>query len=64
MSDANKTQPLSSPRGSDGFRSGGTSMAPENAGHGKHRGPVSSHDGEETPSGRHRKPVEETGAAR
>ncbi|MEV8591710.1 hypothetical protein ACIHFC_10055 [Streptomyces sp. NPDC052013] len=29
------------------------------AGHGKHRGPVSTHDAETTPRGRHRRPVEE-----
>ncbi|MER6676077.1 hypothetical protein [Streptomyces sp. NPDC000983] len=31
----------------------------ENAGHGRHRGPVSSQEGEAAPQGRHRKPVEQ-----
>ncbi|MFH9857986.1 hypothetical protein [Streptomyces sp. NPDC017202] len=31
----------------------------EGTGHGRHRGPVSSHDGESAPLGRHRKPAEE-----
>ncbi|MGW0757208.1 hypothetical protein ACWD1Y_12070 [Streptomyces sp. NPDC002814] len=31
----------------------------ESAGRGKHRGPVSSHEGEAAPRGRHRKPVEQ-----
>lgn len=30
----------------------------EMAGHGRHRGPVSSHDGDQAPHGRHRKPAE------
>jgi hypothetical protein len=29
-------------------------------GHGKHRGPVSGHDDEATPQGRHRKPSDQT----
>ncbi|MES5821492.1 hypothetical protein [Streptomyces sp. RG80] len=29
----------------------------ESAGHGRHRGSVSAHDGETAPRGRHRKPV-------
>ncbi|WP_179332392.1 hypothetical protein [Streptomyces sp. Tue6028] len=29
-------------------------------GHGRHRGPVSGHDDEATPQGRHRKPSEQT----
>ncbi|MFI8187770.1 hypothetical protein ACIF8T_03005 [Streptomyces sp. NPDC085946] len=29
------------------------------AGHGRHRGPVSTRDGETAPRGRHRKPVQE-----
>ncbi|MBD0837294.1 MULTISPECIES: hypothetical protein [unclassified Streptomyces] len=37
--------------------------AQEHAGHGRHRGPVSSHDGEGAPRGRHRKPVEQTETA-
>ncbi|PAZ13113.1 hypothetical protein CLM62_26085 [Streptomyces sp. SA15] len=35
----------------------------EDAGHGRHRGPVSDHDSGTAPRGRHRKPVEETEAA-
>ncbi|MER6981123.1 hypothetical protein [Streptomyces carpinensis] len=46
MSDASTTQPH-------------TAETPDTEGHGKHRGPVSSHDGETAPSGRHRKPVQE-----
>lgn len=34
-----------------------------NAGHGRHRGPVSDHDSETAPRGRHRKPVEDDEAA-
>ncbi|MEW2163804.1 hypothetical protein AB0912_12520 [Streptomyces sp. NPDC007084] len=30
-------------------------------GHGKHRGPVSGHDAEATPQGRHRKPSGQSG---
>ncbi|MFH0175518.1 hypothetical protein [Streptomyces cacaoi] len=30
----------------------------ETAGHGRHRGPVSSQDGDSAPHGRHRKPAE------
>ncbi|GAA4048932.1 hypothetical protein GCM10022233_18980 [Streptomyces shaanxiensis] len=33
------------------------------SGHGRHRGPVSAHDSETAPRGRHRKPVEETETA-
>ncbi|MFJ8105606.1 hypothetical protein [Streptomyces sp. NPDC096132] len=50
MSDASTTQPLSAD-------------AQETAGHGRHRGPVSSHEGEATPSGRHRKPAEDRAEA-
>ncbi|GHE77793.1 hypothetical protein ACWDSD_10640 [Streptomyces spiralis] len=46
MSDASTTQPLST-------------EAARSEGHGKHRGQVSSHDGETAPSGRHRKPAQE-----
>ncbi|WAZ21365.1 hypothetical protein STRCI_002530 [Streptomyces cinnabarinus] len=35
----------------------------ETAGHGRHRGPVSSHEGEAAPRGRHRKPMERTETA-
>ncbi|MFC5219167.1 hypothetical protein [Streptomyces coerulescens] len=35
----------------------------KDAGHGRHRGPVSAQDGETAPRGRHRKPVEETETA-
>ena len=42
MSNASTTQPLDI-------------EAHQAPGHGKHRGPVSSHDGEAAPSGRHRK---------
>jgi hypothetical protein len=35
----------------------------ESTGHGKHRGPVSDHDGDRTPHGRHRKPVEQAESA-
>ncbi|WP_202424820.1 hypothetical protein [Streptomyces sp. HUCO-GS316] len=51
MSDASTMQPLST-------------EAQEQSGHGRHRGPVSVHDGETAPRGRHRKPsVEEAEAA-
>ncbi|MEU6405948.1 hypothetical protein [Streptomyces sp. NPDC046985] len=36
-----------------------TAGAPQDPGHGKHRGPVSSQDNGPAPSGRHRRPVEE-----
>ncbi|MFE9168187.1 hypothetical protein [Streptomyces kebangsaanensis] len=53
MSDASTTQPFEA-----------TDQAAQSApGHGRHRGPVSSHDGEAAPSGRHRKPTGETEAA-
>ncbi|WP_196218130.1 hypothetical protein [Streptomyces blattellae] len=45
MSDATTTQPHADTE--------------QNTGHGKHRGPVSSHERETAPSGRHRKPVEQ-----
>ena len=32
-------------------------------GHGRHRGPVSTRDGETAPRGRHRKPAEQSGTA-
>jgi hypothetical protein len=35
----------------------------ESTGHGKHRGPVSDHDGDRAPHGRHRKPVEQAESA-
>jgi hypothetical protein len=50
MSDARTMQPLST-------------EAREDAGHGRHRGPVSVHDGDTAPRGRHRKTAEETEAA-
>ncbi|WP_198668605.1 hypothetical protein [Streptomyces triticisoli] len=53
MSDASTTQPLEA-------ADQGALWVP---GRGRHRGPVSSHDGEAAPSGRHRKPAEETEAA-
>ncbi|MGX4692494.1 hypothetical protein [Streptomyces sp. JNUCC 63] len=53
MSDANTTQPLEAT----------DQEARQAPGHGRHRGPVSFHDGEAAPSGRHRKPAEETEAA-
>ncbi|MFF3610819.1 hypothetical protein [Streptomyces sp. NPDC002580] len=37
--------------------------AARSEGHGKHRGPVSGHDGEATPRGRHRKPSGQPGTA-
>ncbi|GAA5045914.1 hypothetical protein [Streptomyces similanensis] len=46
MSDASTTEPL-------------TAGAQQDPGHGKHRGPVSSQEGETAPSGRHRKPAQE-----
>ncbi|MFF8968292.1 hypothetical protein [Streptomyces sp. NPDC014995] len=50
MSDASTKQPLSTD-------------AQGTAGHGRHRGPVSSHDSESAPRGRHRKPAEEKAEA-
>ncbi|MDC0768290.1 hypothetical protein [Streptomyces sp. HD] len=46
MSNASTTQP--------------SSDVQEAAGHGRHRGPVSAHDSETAPRGRHRKQVEES----
>ncbi|GGL67365.1 hypothetical protein GCM10010129_08440 [Streptomyces fumigatiscleroticus] len=67
MSDASTHQPLPSSGDSDGFRPGGVSMVAEaqgaDAGHGRHRGPVSTRDGEVAPHGRHRKPAGGTGTA-
>ncbi|SES02622.1 hypothetical protein SAMN04487983_102833 [Streptomyces sp. yr375] len=48
MSDASTKQPLSAD----------SQDSQETAGHGRHRGPVSSHDGDSAPHGRHRKPAE------
>ncbi|MEU6475492.1 hypothetical protein ABZ858_01145 [Streptomyces sp. NPDC047017] len=45
MSDASTTQPF-------------PAEDLEDQGHGKHRGPVSAHEGGTVPSGRHRKPAE------
>ncbi|WP_086016468.1 hypothetical protein [Streptomyces davaonensis] len=49
MSDATTTQP--------------PAQNQETTGHGRHRGPVSSHEGEAAPNGRHRKPMERTETA-
>ncbi|MEU9338922.1 hypothetical protein AB0D49_38230 [Streptomyces sp. NPDC048290] len=48
MSDASMSEPLSA------------DAAEESAGHGRHRGQVASQDAESAPSGRHRKPVDQT----
>ncbi|MFK4146621.1 hypothetical protein [Streptomyces sp. NPDC004065] len=53
MSNATTTQPLEARE----------AEAQEGRGHGRHRGPVSSQDGETAPRGRHRKPADESGAA-
>ncbi|MGW2047016.1 hypothetical protein ACWCPF_17830 [Streptomyces sp. NPDC001858] len=45
MSDASTMQPLSAD-------------SHETAGHGRHRGQISSQDGDSAPHGRHRKPAE------
>ncbi|MFE6284281.1 hypothetical protein [Streptomyces sp. NPDC057877] len=45
MSDASTSQPLPDSQ--------------EPNGHGKHRGPLSAHDAEAAPRGRHRKPVQQ-----
>ncbi|MCX4761591.1 hypothetical protein OG562_11495 [Streptomyces sp. NBC_01275] len=50
MSDASTMQPLSA-------------ASQEAAGHGRHRGPVSSQDGDSAPLGRHRKPAEDKAEA-
>ncbi|MFB7495380.1 hypothetical protein ACFC09_11850 [Streptomyces sp. NPDC056161] len=50
MSDTSTTQPLSAD-------------SQETDGHGKHRGPGASKDGESAPSGRHRKPEPAESAA-
>ena len=50
MSDASTMQPLSA-------------ESQEDTGHGRHRGPVSVHDGETAPRGRHRKQAEDAEAA-
>jgi hypothetical protein len=50
MSDAITMQPLSA-------------EAQEDAGHGRHRGSGSVHDGDTAPRGRHRKPAEDAEAA-
>jgi hypothetical protein len=51
MSDVSTMQPLS------------TESREDAAGHGRHRGPVSVHDGEAAGHGRHRKPNEDAEAA-
>ncbi|MFE1750141.1 hypothetical protein [Streptomyces anandii] len=50
MSDASTTQPREA-------------EAQQGTGHGRHRGPVSSHEDGTVPSGRHRKPAQEAEAA-
>ncbi|WP_199931867.1 hypothetical protein [Streptomyces sp. NRRL S-646] len=50
MSNTSTMQPLSA-------------EAQEDAGHGRHRGPVSVQDGDSAPHGRHRKPAEDSEAA-
>ncbi|MFF6874469.1 hypothetical protein ACFY9S_03875 [Streptomyces sp. NPDC012474] len=62
MNDASTTQPRTAPKDSDEFRPGGTSTVPQtsSSGPGRHRGEVSTQDGERAPRGRHRKPVAET----
>ncbi|MEG3626436.1 hypothetical protein [Streptomyces poriticola] len=54
MSDASTNQPM---------QGEGADVQEIAAGHGRHRGPVSTQDGEAAPRGRHRKPVEETETA-
>ncbi|MGE9282888.1 hypothetical protein ACP4B2_30700 [Streptomyces rochei] len=54
MNDASTTQPT---------QADGADVSEPVTGHGRHRGPVSSHDGAEAPRGRHRKPAEESEAA-
>ncbi|MEU6259127.1 hypothetical protein [Streptomyces sp. NPDC047043] len=51
MSEASTMQPLSA-------------ETREDAGHGRHRGPVAAQDGDSAPRGRHRKPAEDAEAAR
>ncbi|WP_432137715.1 MULTISPECIES: hypothetical protein [unclassified Streptomyces] len=53
MSDASTTQPL--PSEGQG--------AQEASGHGRHRGPVSQHDSDTAPRGRHRKPAHQEAQA-
>ncbi|GGS20855.1 hypothetical protein AB0E75_00270 [Streptomyces griseoviridis] len=55
MNDASTNQPMRAD-GADVRTAAGS-------GHGRHRGPVSSHDGERAPQGRHRKPSGESGTA-
>ncbi|WP_338778255.1 hypothetical protein [Streptomyces sp. DG1A-41] len=60
MSDAGTNQ-RTSPKDCDKLRPGGTpTVQAISAGHGRHRGEVSTQDGETAPRGRHRKPVAET----
>ncbi|MFC7893289.1 hypothetical protein [Streptomyces sp. NPDC057381] len=54
MNDASTTQPT---------QADGADVSEIQSGHGKHRGPVSSHDGAQAPRGRHRKPAEESETA-
>ncbi|MDK1343810.1 hypothetical protein QNO09_10915 [Streptomyces sp. 378] len=51
MSDASTNQP----------RTADVQQPSTSSGHGRHRGEVSTQDGETAPRGRHRKPVAETG---
>ncbi|MFJ8590264.1 hypothetical protein [Streptomyces sp. NPDC093598] len=61
MSDASTHQPRNAPKGSDELRPGGTPTVQQtSSGPGRHRGEVSTQDGETAPRGRHRKPVAET----
>jgi hypothetical protein len=56
MNDANTMQPLST----DAHEATGYSNGNGHGdGYGKHRGPVSAHNDEATPHGRHRKPSEQ-----
>ncbi|GHI95991.1 MULTISPECIES: hypothetical protein [Streptomyces] len=54
MNDASTTQPI---------QADGADVPETDTGHGKHRGPVSSQEGEATPQGRHRKPAGESEVA-
>jgi hypothetical protein len=54
MNDASTMQPLAA----DAHEATGHSNG-HGSGHGKHRGPVSAHNDEATPHGRHRKPSEQ-----
>ncbi|MFJ5994154.1 hypothetical protein [Streptomyces sp. NPDC092370] len=61
MSDASTNQPRTALKDSDELRPGGTpTVRQTSSGPGRHRGEVSTQDGETAPRGRHRKPVAET----